>query len=500
MLCPKLAVVIPWCEARGEDAQHLEKWTRGQTLPREQYQVVLGYPADCPGEVSRFEGLLSPQDIAVPGVYPHSLNLWHEAILAAEAEWIFVTELHCLPQKDTLERVLESAEENGLDAFSISTGHINKSDVAWMEEQIYHSLTPELSAECQWNLLRLRGFAVRREWVQRLGGFLTRYDLFAELVFSLEMDRLGAKVGLDPQAKVYHCNQSEMTGHREDLARFVRGEMLYRFENPESMWISYLSVPDGMADLWRLRAKTARRLLRGWGWLDARSGDDARLHGFLRAQFPRVLTAALCGPAIRLAGEALKWCWWELCYALSRGRTRRRFSFYQRETRAYVELWRCLGALRGSRSVVEPGSALVGDFALSWGDAVSLCQDGAGAIRWLGFYGLEEHGGISFRWGMGLCGWELALGPGDWTVEVDTGGIRQAGELSHVAALYNGKGAEATWLDATRLCISLSVPPGAKVEWSELVVLTPPLEGVAEEDGRELGLPVAGFRCCRGDG
>ena len=46
----KLSVIIPWCEGRGEGVNHLRKWSEGQTLPRSDYQIVIGYPEDEPEE------------------------------------------------------------------------------------------------------------------------------------------------------------------------------------------------------------------------------------------------------------------------------------------------------------------------------------------------------------------------------------------------------------------------------------------------------------------
>ena len=69
----KLSVIIPWCEGRGEGVNHLRKWSEGQTLPRSDYQIVIGYPEDEPEERAFIDQVLLPGDIVVPSPEPGSI-------------------------------------------------------------------------------------------------------------------------------------------------------------------------------------------------------------------------------------------------------------------------------------------------------------------------------------------------------------------------------------------------------------------------------------------
>lgn len=482
---PRISVVLPWCEARGEELLHLEKWVKGQTLPRDEFQVVIAYPDDEPESKAIIEEHLAPGDKVLPGKYPTAIDLWQVALIAADADWVFVSELHCIPAKSTLQDVLAAAEDNGLDAFSVDTGHINKTDVAWMEEQIFHHLTPELRAEGQWNLLRLRGFAIRRDWVHQLGGLKPEYDLYSELILSLELAKAGAKVGLDDRAKVYHVNQETMPLHREDLKRFIDGEMKYRADLPESSWIEYLDIPPELTDLWQSRPSTARRLLK---WLTSPEGDRA-LDQYLSRRTPTLIGSAIFGFFPRILRQTAEWLYWETRFAIASGRTDYRFQLYREQCRSYVELCRAKafhGCLRSgiSENEIEDQTTISPTGFL---ESKDTHKD---TIRWLGFYGSEKYEGNPFRWGTPFCGWSLALGSGDWNVIIDTGGIIDPDNQKTIAAMWNGKTVETSWIDHQKIQVSGLRVTGEKAKWGELLIRATPLSGKPSEEPRDLALPV----------
>ncbi len=494
-----LSVVLPWCEDRGEDTKHLQKWTEGQKLPRENYQLVVGYSAEDSDALTLIQSVLAPGDLAIASPCGEALSQWQEAILAAEGDWVFVTELHCLPDSETLAQICKVASETELDAFVVKTGHINKSDVAWMEEQTFHEIEPELTNPDQWNLLRLRGFAIRRDWVHKLGGFKTEYDLFAEIVMSLELDRMGAKVGTAFNATVYHVNQFSMPLHRDDIIRFVFGEMKYRHDFPEENWLQYLDIPLDTIGHWQLIPARSRRLLKET-WKTALATNSEAFQEELVGRLPHLFFSSLFGHLavyLKLLSTHLRW---EAQFAVMRGRTMERYSVYRNQTISHVALCRLKEyfRLRSLSHTFEQRIESDGQFECK--DFYSNNDKQPLPLEWLGFSGLETHNGKTFRWGTSPCGWRVALAPGTWNFEIETGGLRSLDDLKHAVAYWNGRQVKVVPIDDQRLEVRSCVQVDSSPPTGELILHLPTLKNLAAEELRELALPVYSLKWKRSHG
>jgi hypothetical protein len=445
--------------------------------------IVIGYPEDEPEKRAFIDQVLLPGDIVVPSPEPGSIDLWQTALLSAESDLIFVSELHCIPAKDTLSSVITAAEKSGLDAFSVNTGHINKSDIAWMEEEIFHTLEPELNAPGQWNLIRLRGFVIRKEWVTSTGGFKTDYDLFSELVLSLDLHLSGAKVGLQKDPTVYHINQTTMPLHRSDIERFVFGEMKYRADTDEAVVLPFLGVPENTVDFWRDESATGSRILTAFPILLATCRFRPLL-SFLLRNLPRFFSASLFGLTPRIVKKTLTRRWWEFRFATTRGRTASRFALYRNQTLAHVDECR----LRGFTN--WPQKVPVGQFIETEGKQdwnAPVVHKGGIPIRWLGFYGLETFGENSFRWGAGICGWQLPLATGVWKVVFDTGEIRRSSDVGEVLALWQEEVVPVEFISEGRYQIRV-VSQG--LTESQLLLFVSPCKNLPASEPRELALPI----------
>jgi hypothetical protein len=485
MAQPRLSVVLPWSEPRGHGAQHLQKWLTGQTLPREEYQVVVGCGSGRAGDLAWLRTQLAPQDLLVPAREDNDLYLWDAAARAAQAEWLFLTELHCLPKKDTLERVLEEAGRGRFDEFCVESLHINKTDIAWLEERIYRDLEPIFKAPGHWNKVRLRGFAIHRDWYLKAGGLPGAYDLFAELVLAMNLHRQGARLGHVGDPVVYHINQSTLPGHYEDICRFVENEARYRLKTEESEWQPYIGLPDAFRKRW-LGEAGALRAARATCRLAGAEGKTRLPGGHWESKEKQLRHPHGWAERCRLRGSHLYWGW--RCRA-AQGRTEERYALYQKQTEALIRLCYARTLSREPAAPFWQGGPLEESKLLE-----PSFSSGGG---WGNFHSVETWQGRRFRWSESLAGWVLRLKPGCWKLRLDAGGLAGTERLAEALFTWNGGNILPRFLADGKAEFQVCQEgnrPGI------FCLAVKPLDLAATGETRELGLPVFALELVREPG
>ncbi|MEM9018789.1 MAG: glycosyltransferase, partial [Verrucomicrobiota bacterium] len=109
---PRISVVIPMFDKRVEEEECLESWCRKQSLPRENYEVLVtsnGTNLEADGRVRNY---LSAPDRLVEVPEANMAGLYHAGAVEAQAPILFFTELHCVAEKQCLEKLLEFLDRN----------------------------------------------------------------------------------------------------------------------------------------------------------------------------------------------------------------------------------------------------------------------------------------------------------------------------------------------------------------------------------------------------
>src|SRR5712692_1796687 len=175
---PTIAVLVPLEDTRGDVAEHLRTWTHGQTLERDRFQVVIASDASDEEGDRALETLLAPQDALVRAAGANLVDLWNAAAARADAEWIVLTEAHCLGARDCLAALMRAvARDPTLDAVSLDHGHQSENHGGVLGERWFRDLNAAWD-RADWRYLNFVGVAVRRSVFDAVGGLDAELGLF----------------------------------------------------------------------------------------------------------------------------------------------------------------------------------------------------------------------------------------------------------------------------------------------------------------------------------
>ena len=307
---PQLSVVVPLPDHRGHAIEAIRSWTQEQTLPRDQFEVVViidGREQPVEAEVASLLGA-GDQLITVPQASLH--ECYNAGARAARGRILFFTESHVKAAPDCALQMLRHFAENDVDCVAVASGGIDEDRFAGQEQIIYEEALPDRVAG-GWNLCTVRGFAVQRAAFERAGGFDARYGHFSELLLGAALKHSGARLGFAPLARVWHFNSGTVAHFGRELNVFGRDEIRFRAQQPDSPLLQYL----GPCPLWEQRhdlkrgaaaRRTAGALARSLHRLWDRNFKES---GRLLEEACRFLPFVLLGPAwARLkAAAAVQW-------------------------------------------------------------------------------------------------------------------------------------------------------------------------------------------------
>jgi hypothetical protein len=291
---------------------------------------------------------------------------------------------------------------------------------------------------------------------------------------------------------LYTTSFTELVPPVED---FLFGEVRFRTDNPAQYSERYFGVPEewaGRSELSRSGARAAlgvatRALLRRSSW---RAGAARPL----LATAVRLVPTALFGPRpakahadLRFALTRLRCSLWRFNDRLLEGAYRDAWDWMARRTR--------LAAIAGLEPQPPEPS-----------DETSFALADLPDQRLFGFHRAEQVNGTSFRWSRAIAYAEVPVEPGQYRVEIETGGLRDPRSLG-VQVFFNGRRVRASRLDVdpSRITFRLTPRQFSRSEPQRLgLVAAPfrPAEAAASDETRELALPVSSvaFRRLDGDG
>jgi len=487
----ELSVVFALKAARTPDPlEGVRAWTQGQTCSRERFEVIVAANGDHPELERRVPEVLGPMDRLIsPRPRLGTFGLMDAGARAARGRWIYVCELHTIPEPDCAAELLDHLTLHDAAGAWAWSGSRGEGPLARMEARYFRDVVPIARArgpEGPAPPVPLRGVALRRDVLEKAGGIPADYSLFAERVLAARVREMGFEIGCAERARFDHFEQTSLRGHRVDVSLFTWGEMAFRARHDAAFCDHHFGRPiewaerDGYRhELAWLRRRAAARAL-GGALRSPRPERLARLPGLGREWLRHGLRSGL-GAWAESAGAWLATGAAELRFRTAGGDDERRYralvDVKARYTRC-VRLW-CLG--RHVRDVPLAPPQRQGDDRLP------------PEPQLVGFHDVETWQGETFRWTQPCATVRLALEPGDYQVRVRTGGLRPDLVRAPIAVLWNEHAIPDARIQRGQDAIGFPVEHGLCREGTEqrLSLACPPVRvPPGSTETRRLGWPV----------
>jgi hypothetical protein len=468
---PLISVIIPLEYHRGQWDQCWRKW-QTQTLPKNQYETILVVPPDFP-ERDKLPALLGPQDRLEYSNENHDIGLCAMGATRARGQFLFFTESHCLPESDVLEKCLEAFTTRPESvAFSCQSVRITHNQLSTAEADMYDADIEFGMNRHPWRKVLDQCFVTRRDVYDECGGLQSELGHFAEWILAANYAGLGYKIGYLPEARLHHYYIGDLAELRTFTRDFITGEMRYFANGTHQPGGHLLEVPDE----WICQGSWDRRLAQG---LLRISVHDMLVPSIFRLRQPflflrtpaRWLMPAITGEGAALARAAAKLA---LAYAMTNlailvGSQSRIGTAFKNYVAANIDYQRLICLKQQRRTATRTNS--------DWD--VFAPQNA-------GFYPIETHKGITFRWSEPAAMMSAWMDKGRHQVSMQCLPVRS---LAHAGLRFyvNGRPLPAQNIsigrDVIDMTFDLNQPGQCTLAWTCLRLH-------AKGDSRWLGLPV----------
>jgi len=234
---PDVSIIIPLHDYRFQ-AEFIALWSNGQDYPRELYEViVIAAPEHLPLK-DEIMACLNEQDSWLEYDGNRS-DRYHQGCLEAKGEVLFVTEDHCRPLKHCLSEVMQPFASGQTELVIPKAGHENRNSLAQTEAAYYSGVVDTTD----WNCVKSRGTAIRRDLYFAAGGFEGRYGMFAETWMGMKISDRSRTIGKTSRTCLLHVNSYEWSHLMEDIYDLAFGECLCRMDHPAGDLDKFLDTP-----------------------------------------------------------------------------------------------------------------------------------------------------------------------------------------------------------------------------------------------------------------
>jgi len=223
---PLISVIIPFGDPRGRP-EHLASWTRDQTLPAEQFELIVVTPDLKPKRDAAIRSYLRPQDSLMTCDRAGAFACYAAGVKAARGSYLFFSEDHCLADPECLEAAARFMEDPAYVGASVRWRGINHTGVAKMEDLLAEHDSRQWSLPGHWNKLRIRGFILLRDAYDQVGGLKPAYGAFAEALLAAELHAKGYTIGSIAEAGVRHVNTYYLSEIFDNIWSYAWGESAY---------------------------------------------------------------------------------------------------------------------------------------------------------------------------------------------------------------------------------------------------------------------------------
>jgi hypothetical protein len=488
------SVVLTLMDDRGHTGECLSSWTRGQTLGRERYEViVVGSGRELEAEALA-RPLMTSGDRMLRCEAAKELALHDFGARQARGKWLLFTEAHCVAEPDCLAELaayLQTHAAQFAGACIRTTSDGSSQPLARLEERWYRDGFAAWSRDGDWRKVMIRGTAVRRDAYEQVGGFKSELGCFGEILLAAELDASGYRLGYAPAAAVKHYNSTSLHEVLGYVREYREGEVAYQSRCPDEQFEAYF----GGTATWDEAGAAERKLALRCALASLfhaiahplRAGSAAMAGAMLEVLSRRAWNAASGGRAA-LIRAAAAYAWTRALFAWPWADGDERY-------RRFCRLWEATGdlarqrALSRRKSFAEPRDRTVPSQRLEYRPGA---EPSGGLI---GFHARETFDGQSFRWSSPLALVRVALPAADYDVRLDTRGIRDCQRPGLLGLYLNGRRMPPVEGGMAGQIAFRAEPTMFRAGALQLVVLTSGrLRTAGSAERRALGVPVAAIR------
>src|SRR5262245_18806441 len=167
---PRFSVVVPVIHDRETGEACVKSWLK-QSIPGEDYEIVLVSPSPTGRWERKLGALLRPQDRILGPVAGGETALWDHGARQARGDWLLLTEAHCVAHRRCLEEMGRYLGENDVVGACCRTRGIVKTPIARMDEHFCRLGFNQAIQPEDWHKLSMHGSAIARRVYLELDGF-----------------------------------------------------------------------------------------------------------------------------------------------------------------------------------------------------------------------------------------------------------------------------------------------------------------------------------------
>ncbi len=474
---PIFSVLIPLESHRGLAIECVEAWARKQTFPRDLFQIIISAPEGR--SLRRLKGLLSPADILIRGESEHDISLVAEAVPAATGQYLFLTEAHCLPHPEALQKASDFLREHPeLSGFSGRSVPITHNLLSEIEADMYvEDIARNLDSH-EWLKVLDQCFVVKADALHLAGGIEPEFGHFAEWVLAARLYEKGLKIGVAEEVIVQHRYSGSIPELVEFTRDFARGE--FRFASrglSDPCTRLFPEIPrlenrhQANPGLIKFELKALRHL---FFEEPCRFGRESELTEVLVAKLKYLSSSFLEGSFLiaKLRGsQLLAWFWLQL--------KRRNLSrkWFLKLISAAVEIG-YLDALSECHDSIKSSTLpRSGTWLSGWPDCLPLS----------GFGMVEDWKNRLFQWSQPVASATFRLSSGSYWLSVHWLPVRPLNRKEELLAFLDGESVDPSRLERSQHSFRVSI----ELEREREVALTwicPQFH--APNETRKLGLPI----------
>ncbi len=371
----------------------------------------------------------APVELGAPGIEVLHLagasrtELFDLAARRSASDLLLLTEAHCIAAPDCVEQLLATLAAEGAVGACARTEGVAAGPFARLDQRLFEEGFAINSRPGDWRKVWPHGFVIDRRAYLDSGGFDHRFDVFGEQLFSARLHRRGDALAYAEGAVVAHHYGTELGEVRSHVGNCTRGRQLWESEgaSEDGLEAHLWPPPGGRGDTDRAHATAIALALAREAW-ERRLGWGRRAGiGVARRQL-RWLGPALLGRPGEVAIERAR-----LEAAVARCHLWRRSE--RRLEPAYRDLW-ARTVEHGRARHRRPARRPITDTGRR---PIATIPSGAlGGLR----EPLEREG-ETYRWSGPGFSFDTALAPGEYEIEIETGGLRPRSELGGLA-VYQG--------------------------------------------------------------
>ena len=267
----KASVIVP-VRNGAQDIQELLACLDQQTLPRAEFEIVIGDDGSTDGGTSGLEGPDAHVRVA-PGAPANSYAARHRAVGVSRAPVLAFCDSDCRPEPEWLERGLA-----GLEATDVLAGRIRfaVSDPRTTWTLIDMDGSKDHEHLVRFGLAETANLFVRRELYDRVGGLDGSVREYGDFDFIEKCVAAGARLTFGPDAVLWHPTRSSGRSLLRALWLYNHGYAVHRGREgtrPEALKLRYL-VP--MVTTYRGRRRWGRSIGPDRDWLRQNGVEPTR--------------------------------------------------------------------------------------------------------------------------------------------------------------------------------------------------------------------------------